>query len=112
VNRTNILLFGAPAVVLLSLPLLCWAVGYSLQDRFDFTLFLLVVVISWVEIPAMIFGKPFFDHGPGPADIGHYPVGFLGWLVLILFYAVASIAISFLARTIVRTVRDRHLTNR
>jgi len=47
-----------------------------LQDRFDFTLFLLVVVISWVEIPATIFGKPFFEHGPGPADIGNYPNGF------------------------------------
>ena len=40
--------------------------GYPLcfQDR-EFSLFLLVVVISWVEIPATIFGKPFFEHGPG-----------------------------------------------
>ena len=98
--------------VLLLLPLLCWVVGYWLQDRFDFTVFLLVAVISWVEIPATIFGKPFFEHGSGPADIGYYPHGFLGWLVLIIFYAVASIAISLLARTIVHTMRGWHLTNR
>ena len=111
-SRVNILLFGLPAVVLLLLPLLCWVMGYWLQDRFDFTLFLLVAVISWVEIPATIFGKPFFEHGSGPADIGYYPHGFLGWLVLIIFYAVASIAMSLLARMIVHTMRGRHLTSR
>jgi len=78
------LLFSLPAVVLLLLPLLCFAVGYCFQNR-DFSLFLLAVVISWVAIPAMIFDKPFFEHGPGPADIGYYPNGFLGWLVLIVF---------------------------
>jgi hypothetical protein len=64
-SRINILLFGVPAVILLLLPLLCFAVGYCLQDRFDFTLFLLAVVICWVTIPATIFGKPFFERGPG-----------------------------------------------
>jgi drug/metabolite transporter (DMT)-like permease len=110
-SRANLLLFGAPALVLLLLPLVCWAVGYCFQDR-DFSLFLLVVVISWVEIPAMILGKPFFEHGPGPADIGHYPNGFLGWVVLILFYALASLAVSFLLRAITRMMSGRHLTNR
>ncbi len=69
-SRTNILLFGVPAVVLLLLPLLCFAVGYCLQDR-EFSLFLLAVVIGWVMIPATILGKPFFERGPGPADIIH-----------------------------------------
>ena len=110
-SRVNISLFGAPAVVLLLLPLLCFAVGYCFQDR-DFSLFLLAVVISWVEIPAMIFGKPFFEHGPGPADIGHYPNGFLGWLVLILFYALASLAISLLVRAVMHMMSGRHLTSR
>jgi hypothetical protein len=56
----------------------------------------------------MIFGKPFFEHGLGPADIGYYPNGFLGWLLLILFYAVASLAISLL---IMQVTKARHLTN-
>jgi hypothetical protein len=47
-----------------------------LQDRFDFTLFLLTVVICWVMIPATIFGKPFFE----PTDIGDQAHGFR-WLV-------------------------------
>jgi hypothetical protein len=108
-SRVNILLFSLPAVVLLLLPLLCLAAWYSLSDRFDFTMFLLVVVISWVSIPAMIFGNPFFEHGPSPADIGYYPNGFLGWLVLIVFYALASLAISLL---IMHAIKRRHLTNR
>jgi hypothetical protein len=37
-SHMNTLLFGVPAVVLLLLPLLCFAVGCWLQDRFDFTL--------------------------------------------------------------------------
>jgi hypothetical protein len=36
-SRMNTLLFGVPAVVLLLLPLLCFALGYYLRDRFDFT---------------------------------------------------------------------------
>jgi hypothetical protein len=36
-SRMNTLLFGVPAVVLRLLPVLCFAVGYYLQDRFDFT---------------------------------------------------------------------------
>jgi hypothetical protein len=63
-SRANILLFGLPALVLV-LPLLCFAVGYSLQER-EYSLYLLAVVLSWVEIPAAIFGKPFFQRGPGP----------------------------------------------
>ena len=57
------MLFGVPAVVLLLLPLVCFAVGYWLQD-WEYTVFLLVVVISWVEVPATIFGKPFFEQLP------------------------------------------------
>ena len=108
-RHINILLLGLPGVGLLLLPLLCLAAWYSLSDRFDFPLFLLAVVISWVEIPAMIFGKPFFEHGPSPADIGYYPNGFLGWLVLIVFYALASLAIPLL---IMFAMKRRHLTNR
>ena len=33
----NTLLFGVPAVVLRLLPLLCFALGYYLRDRFYFT---------------------------------------------------------------------------
>ena len=108
-RRANILLFGLPCVVLLLLPLLCLAAWYSLSDRFDFTLFQLAVVISWVEIPAMIFGKPFFENGPSQVDIGHYPNGFLGWLVLIVFYALASLAISLLIKY---AMKRQHLSNR
>jgi hypothetical protein len=108
-RRVNILLFGLPGVVLLLLPLLCLIAWYSLSDCFDFTLFLLAIVIFWVEIPAMIFGTPFFEHGPSPADIGYYPNGFLGWLVLIVFYALASLAISLV---IMYAMKRRHLTNR
>ena len=75
-------------------------------------MFLLVVVISWVEVPATIFGEPFFEHGPGPADIGYYPNGVLGWLLLIVFYVVASFAISLLVRAIIHMMSGRHLTNR
>ena len=107
-SRVKILLFAAPAVVLLFLPLLCLAVWYWFQDC-EFSRYLLTVLISWVEIPAMIFGKSFFEHGPGPADIGYYPNGFLGWLLLILFYAVASLAISLL---IMQVTKPRRLTNR
>jgi hypothetical protein len=105
-SRKNILLFAVPVVVLLLLPLLCFAVGYCLQDRFDFTLFLLTVVICWVMIPATIFGKPFFE----PTDIGDQAHGFLGWLVVIVFYAVASLAISLLARTVMHMMSGRYLT--
>ncbi len=108
-SRVNILLFGLPAVVLLLLPLLCLVAWYSFSDRFDFTMFLLAVVIFWVTVPAMIFGEPFFEHGPSPADIGYYPNGFLGWLLLIVFYAMASLAISLL---IMYARKRRHLTNR
>jgi len=107
-SRVKILLFAAPAVLLLLLPLLCLAVWYWFQES-EFSLYLLSVLISWVEIPAMIFGKPFFEQGPGPADIGYYPNGFLGWLLLILFYAVASLAISLL---IMRMTKGRRLTIR
>jgi hypothetical protein len=105
------LLFGIPPVVLLLLPLLCWVVGYCFQDH-DFSLYLLCVVMAWVEIPAMIFGKPLFESGPRPADIGHHPNGFLGWLVLMLFYALASLAISLLARTVMHMMSGRHPTRR
>jgi hypothetical protein len=110
-SRRNILLFGVPAVVLLLLPLVCFAVGYWLQD-WEYTVFLLVVVISWVEVPATIFVKPFFEHGPGPADIGYYPNCVLGWLLLIVFYVVASLAISLLVRVIMHMMSGRHLTDR
>jgi|SRR5437870_3165286 len=108
-SRAKILLFGVPAVVLLLLPLLCFAVGYCFQDR-EFSLLLLAVVISWVEIPASVFGRPFFERGPGPADIGYQPDGSLGWLVLIVFYAVASLAVSLLARAVMHMMSGRHLT--
>ncbi len=37
-SRINTLLFGVPAVVLLWLPFLRFALGHYLQDHFDFTL--------------------------------------------------------------------------
>ena len=104
-SRVKILLFAAPAVILLFLPLLCLAVWYWFQDR-EFSVYLLAVLISWVEIPAMIFGKPFFDS----EMVGYSPHGLLGWVVIVLFWLAVSLAISFSLRCLTRfTQRRRHI---
>lgn len=106
-SRTDRWTFFVPAAVLVLAPLLCLLAVYVLGQHFDFAVFLLVVVVCWVRLPGMMFGKPLFDL----TGIGYSPHDWVGWVVVIVFYTTLSLSISMLVQLIIAMSR-RHLTRR
>jgi hypothetical protein len=50
--------------------------------------------LLWAALPACIFRQPLF----APEYFGYGPRGVLGWVVIIAFWIVISLSISFTAR--------------
>lgn len=61
-------------------------------QHFDFVVFLLVVVVCWVRLPGMMFGKPLF----ALTGIGYSPNDRGSWVVEIVFSTILSLCISML----------------
>jgi hypothetical protein len=99
ISHRDRVIFVAPAVMLIAVPLILWLVAFLWGPEVPHHL--LALFIFWVYIPGSIFGKPWFEAD----DFGYFPHGLQGWLIAILFYVAVSLVLSFILRLFLCTRR-------